>query len=576
MFPISSITRLFCLLTAAACVSFQGMANAQPPARSGYDIAWFDEFDGTSLDLNRWKISNTNRTTNNSLQDYHPSQISVDQGLMTILSENTPSRGLPYLSGLIETRNFQKYGRFDIRAKLPTSKGMWPAIWLLSDLSVTPWPSAGEIDIMENRGTQPNLTSTAFHYGTNGNGQPFRHFFRVDEQTSFHDDTPQDYHAEFHEYSVEWDPDQIRFYVDDVHHWTVRDGDVDGFLTDHVGAMRLIINTAIGGSFLEDPDEETVWPQRFDVDYVHAYTLSSDARVLAFENGGFEDNGGSLAHWTKFGDVSFGNISSGNERIFEGAEALKLFGQFNGNTNYSGIEQGITVEAGDELRASAEAFVASNDSIAGTGNAAVLKIDYYREQYGRFGSADYISSDSVSLASSLSANDQWLTEELVSTVPQDAVEARLVVLFVQQDNASGAVFVDNVQFGLEEEPAILGDFDADGDVDADDINFYTNNLNQSASFNPDMDLNNDGSITLADHDLHITTLVQANGFSGTLLGDLNLDRIVNVLDDAFAMIANLGATNGVGYGEGDLNADGSVNVLIDAFILISNLGQSAP
>lgn len=575
MLATSSITRLLCLLIATICVSFQGSADAQPPARSGYDIAWFDDFDGNSLDLNRWRISNTNSTTNNSLQDYHPSQISVDQGLMTILSENTPSRGLPYLSGLIQTRNFQKYGRFDIRAKLPTSKGMWPAIWLLSDLSVTPWPSAGEIDIMENRGTQPNLTSTAFHYGTNGNGQPFRHFFEYDEQTSVHDGTAQDYHADFHKYSVEWDPDQIRFYVDDVHHWTVRDEDVDGFLTDHVGAMKLIINTAIGGNFLENPDEETVWPQRFEVDYVHAYTLSNEARVLAFENGGFEENGGSLAHWTKFGDASFGNISSGNERISEGAEALKLFGQFNGSTNYSGIEQGITVEAGDELHASAEAFVASNDSIAGTGNATVLKVDYYRTQHGRFGSADYISSDSVTLASSLSANDQWLAEELVSTVPQNAVEARLVVLFIQEDNAGGAVFVDNVQFGLAEEPAILGDFDADGDVDADDIKFYTTNLDQPASFNPEMDLNGDDVIDLADHDLHVSTLVQTNGLSGTVIGDINFDGTVDVLNDAFVLIANLGSSDAC-YTEGDLNANGSVDVLGDAFRLIGNLGVSVP
>ena len=565
---------MFCVLTATVCFSILGTVDAQPPSRSGYDVAWFDDFNGNSLDSNRWRVSNTNNTTNNSLQDYRPSQVSVGQGLMTILSEDTPSRGLPYLSGLIETRNLQKYGRFDIRAKLPTSKGMWPAIWLLSDVAVAPWPSEGEIDIMENRGTQPNLTSTAFHYGTNGNGEPFRHFFRYDEQTSVHDGTEQNYHDEFHTYSVEWDPDQIRFYVDDVHHWTVRDDDVDGFLTERVGEMSLIINTAIGGDFLENPVAgETVWPQRFDVDYVHAYTLSSEDRVLTFGNGGFEDNGGSLANWTKFGDAPFSNISSGNERISEGVEALKLFGQFNGNTNYSGIEQGITVEAGDELRAIAEAFVASSDSIAGTGNSAQLKIDYYRKQYGLFGSADYIGSDSVSLASSLTANNQWSTQELVSTVPLGAVEARLAIVFVQRENAGGAVFVDNVEFGTSA-VAVLGDFDADGDVDVDDINFYTNNLGKPASFNPEMDLNNDGVITLADHDLHVHTLVQANGLSGTVVGDVNFDGIVDVVVDAFVLVSNLGSS-GVGYAQGDLNADGLVDVVGDAFRMISNLGLSA-
>ena len=408
MSTLNSITRLACTLVAIAGLSLQGTANAQPPARSGYDVAWFDEFSGSSLDGTRWRISNTNRTTNNSQQDYHPSQISVGQGVMTILSEDTESRGRPYLSGLIETRNFQRLGRWDIRAKLPATTGMWPAIWLLSDTNLHPWPSQGEIDIMENRGNQPNLTSSAFHYGTN---PPFQHFFTYSEQTAVHDGVEQNYHTEFHTYSLEWDADQLRFYVDDVHHRTVRNDEVGGFLTDDVGQMRLIINTAVGGDFLENPNNSTVWPQTFEVDYVHAYTLSGEPRVLSFENGGFEEGGGSLAHWTPFGDVQFGNVSSGNEQIAEGSEALKLFGQFNGNRNYSGLEQGITVAPGEELCASAEIFVASNDSIAGSGNSAFMKIDYYSQQHGEFGSADFIGSDSVPLADSLTANDQWLTRE---------------------------------------------------------------------------------------------------------------------------------------------------------------------
>ena len=473
------IKRLIVAPILASVFALTATADAQPPARSGYDVAWFDDFNGTSLDTNRWRASNTNRTTNNSLQDYHPSQVSVGQGLMTILSEDVPSRGLPYLSGLIETRNLQKYGRFDVRAKLPTSKGMWPAIWLLSDVATAPWPSEGEIDIMENRGTQPTLTSTAFHYGTNGNGQPFRHNFTYSEQTSVHDSVFQNYHDDFHTYSVEWDPDQIRFFVDDVHHWTVRDDDVDGFLTNNVGEMRLIINTAVGGDFLANPVVgETVWPQKFEVEYVHAYTLSDQERILAFENGGFEDNGGSLAHWTTFGTRSFGNVSSGDERIADGDEALKLFGQFNGDTNYSGIEQGLSVSAGDELSLTAQAFVVSTDSISGTNNECFLKIDYYSEQHGQFGSTEFLGSDSITLANGSTTNDQWISREVSSVAPLGAVEARAAIVFAQRDNASGAVFVDNVEFGIAT-VALPGDFDEDGDVDVDDVNFYTNNLDQT-------------------------------------------------------------------------------------------------
>lgn len=443
-----TIIPLFLLATSAAFLSLsENSFSQQPPVRSGYDVAWFDEFDGTSLDTSRWAAGNTNVPTNFSLQDYLPSQVSVSGGSLRILSENIASRGLPHRSGLVETKNYQKYGRWDVRAKLPTSRGMWPAIWLLSDTVANPWPSAGEIDIMENRGDQPMLTSSAFHYGIN-DGTNFEHNFRFEEQTSVQDSQNVNYHDSFHTYSVEWDPGQIRFYVDDVHHYTVRDTDVGGFLNDDVGEMRLILNTAIGGTFLDNPDGSTVWPQEFEIDYVHAYTKSATAPVLTFENGGFEDNGGSIAFWTKFGDSLINNISTGNEQVDEGSEALKLFGQFNGGRNFSGIEQGISVSAGDELRASAKSFINSADSLSGSGNVATLKIDYYSENYGLFGSSAYISTDSVVIGSGSTQNNAWLDNEILAIVPNGAVEARLAIVFEQNNNAGGSVFVDDVQFEI--------------------------------------------------------------------------------------------------------------------------------
>ncbi|TWT78895.1 Beta-glucanase precursor [Planctomycetes bacterium CA13] len=429
------------MLLACSLFVVTPLASAQPPTRSGYDVSWFDEFDSSSLNTSLWTAANTNVTTNNSLQDYLPEQVSVTGGNLTITSENVASRGLPHKSGLVTSTALQKHGRWDVRAKLPTSKGMWPAIWLLAD---APWPSQGEIDIMENRGDQPNLTSSAFHYGTN---PPFEHNFRYAEQTAVHDGADADYHDSFHTYSVEWDPNQIRFYVDDVHHWSLRDSDVGGFLTNDVGDMRLIINTAVGGDFLDNPDASTVWSQKLEVDYVHAYTKSSTGPILSFENGGFEEQGGSLAQWSKFGDA-INNVSSGNERIELGDEALKLFGQFNGETNYSGIEQGISVKAGDELLASADAFIASIDSITGSGNQVELKIDYYSELYGQFGSSDYISTDSIVLADGGSLNDSWLNRQLSSFAPANAVEARLAIVFTQQGNAGGAVYIDNASFSV--------------------------------------------------------------------------------------------------------------------------------
>ena len=124
-------------------------------------------------------------------------------------------------------------------------------------------------------------------------------------------------------------------------------------------------------------------------------------------------------------------------------------------------------------------------------------------------------------------------------------------------------------------PQLNGDFDMDGDVDADDIDFYAGNLDLPATGDLDqLDLDGDGFVTLADHDLHVTTLAEtSNGQTGALIGDTNLDGSVDVLIDAFALIGGLGTATG-GYANGDLNADGVIDVLGDAFRLIGNLGLS--
>jgi beta-glucanase (GH16 family) len=492
------MTRIEQVFLAVLCCLFFTTSDfvvAQPPARSGYDVAWYDEFDGNSLDSALWTVANTNVTTNFSLQDYLPSQVSVSGGSLRILSENIPSRGRAYRSGLVTSTALQKEGRWDVRAKLPATKGMWPAIWLLSDTATAPWPSQGEIDIMENRGDEPNETSAAFHYGENGNGV-YRHEFVYRGQTSVHDGTLQNYHNGFHVYSVEWDSDQLRFYVDDVHHWTVRDHNVENFISTEAGAMRLILNTAIGGLFLDNPDGSTVWPQVFEIDYVHAYTKSASGTTLTFENGGFEDNGGSLAGWSKFGD-SINNVSSGNERVGNGAEALKLYGQFNGGDNYSGVTQGITVVAGDELTATASAFVAANDSIAGSSNFVALVIDYFSEQHGEFGSPQYLGADSVTLANGNSVNNQWLTQQLNSTAPAGAVEARVGIVYGQSNNAGGAVYVDDVNFSIDAPPVLLGDVDLSGDVNFLDISPFIAVLS-SGGFQAEADCNQDEEVNFLD------------------------------------------------------------------------------
>ena len=414
--------------------------TAQPPEVSGYQVNWFDDFDGNGLDTNKWTAVFSDSPTNNSLHIYLPQNVLVSGGKLRLLSTDQQFGLFDYRSGQVISNAAQRYGRFEVRGKLPTSRGMWPAIWLLPD---APWPSQGEIDIMENRGNQPHLTSSAFHWGTN---PPFSHQFVYSEQESFVGNTEVNYHDSYHTYAAEWDPTQIRYYIDGVHWYTVRNGNVGNFMTNSQSApMRLIINTAIGGHFLPDPDESTQWPQLFEVEYAYLYNRVGDP-VLELENGGFEKDGPSLSDWRIFGSTGSGNIQPVSTPTDSGDGALKLFGQFLPGTNYSGVEQGTSVEPGQLIQAKCRTYIDSADTIAGTANEAVLKFDFYNTLYGEFGTDEYISSESVTIATSTSPNDQWIEHTLNATVPANAVEARVTIVFAQQNFNSGSVFVDSVQF----------------------------------------------------------------------------------------------------------------------------------
>ena len=120
-------------------------------------------------------------------------------------------------------------------------------------------------------------------------------------------------------------------------------------------------------------------------------------------------------------------------------------------------------------------------------------------------------------------------------------------------------------------PVVTGDFDGDGDVDCDDIDMFAGNIGSSSTT---FDLTGDGTVDLSDVELHIQTLVvTSNGVTGTALGDLNCDGQVDVLGDAFPLVANLNMSGTV-YTTGDIDFSGDTTVLGDAFVLVANLGFS--
>ena len=172
--------------------------------------------------------------------------------------------GSQYTSARITTQaKFeQAYGRFEARIKLPTGKGIWPAFWLLgNDCDVNPWPACGEIDIMEYLGDQPTTVFGTVHgpgySGANG----------ITKEYNLTNDR---FDNGFHIFGIEWGPDYINFYVDDVLYNQITPNDVPGdWVFDQ--PFFIIMNLAVGGNFGGPPNENTVFPQTLLVDYIRVY-----------------------------------------------------------------------------------------------------------------------------------------------------------------------------------------------------------------------------------------------------------------------------------------------------------------
>ncbi|HEY2841136.1 MAG TPA: glycoside hydrolase family 16 protein, partial [Pirellulales bacterium] len=135
---------------------------AQIPDVPGWQLSWHDEFDGSSLNTTNWTALNRLDSFNNEKQYYSSGQVSVANGSLQLTATNQPVRNKAYGSGLITSNALYGPGRFEARIDLPTTQGMWPAFWL--NPNQVQWPLGGEIDVMENRGSEPTTVSSAFHW----------------------------------------------------------------------------------------------------------------------------------------------------------------------------------------------------------------------------------------------------------------------------------------------------------------------------------------------------------------------------------------------------------------------------
>lgn len=280
-----------------------------------WQLVWQDEFSGHQLDLNKWSFEvNCAGGGNNERQCYtnRIENASVKDGVLTIkaLKENFSGPAaqddtVQYDPNITTQREFTSarirskgkgdwtYGRFEIKAKLPSGQGAWPAIWMLpTEWRYGGWASSGEIDIMEavNLGTitdditAPGQSEQRVH-GTlhYGRPPPGNIYSGTSYKASHFKPTEQ-----FHLYALEWEEGEIRWYVDNVHYatqtqqgWYSQSLSKDGVWQQASGAapfdqpFHLLLNLAVGGNWPENVNEKgvdlTIWPQQMQVDYVRVY-----------------------------------------------------------------------------------------------------------------------------------------------------------------------------------------------------------------------------------------------------------------------------------------------------------------
>lgn len=241
-----------------------------PMTYPGYSLVWSDEFTGTALDANAWnqEIGNGTGGWGNHELEYYTNSLKntlLSDGKLIIEARKEAIGGFNYSSARLTTQNKKsfKFGRIDIRAKLPVSKGLWPALWMLgTNIPSVGWPACGEMDIMELIGTYPSRVSSTMHWNSSAG-------VHLSKGANYNSSSG-DFSQQFHVFSMVWKQDNIDCYVDDKLFLNVKASDV-GTTYPFNAPQFFIFNVAVGGDWPGSPDASTQFPQRMFVDYVRVF-----------------------------------------------------------------------------------------------------------------------------------------------------------------------------------------------------------------------------------------------------------------------------------------------------------------
>ena len=287
--------RLFSLSLAFILLMAGQTANAQCVDMTGCVLVFSDEFDGAEVDLSKWTLLTGDGTDfglpagwgNNELQWYQEDNATVADGFLTITAREEVVNGYNYTSSRMITENKADftYGRMEMRARMPITQGMWPAYWMFftGPGEYGGWAASGEIDIMEYIGSEPDEVFGTIHFGEPFPGNLFASTDFILDSGTFNDD--------FHTFAIEWEPGEIRWYVDDILYstrniWWSNGGNYPAPFDQD---FHLLLNLAVGGNLPGNPDDTSVFPQEYVIDYVRVYQ-STDLPEVAITSPMQDDN----------------------------------------------------------------------------------------------------------------------------------------------------------------------------------------------------------------------------------------------------------------------------------------------
>jgi beta-glucanase (GH16 family) len=259
------------------------IAGGVPASSQEWKLVWSDEFDKPGPpDPAKWNYE-VGFIRNNELQYYtnaRPENARVVDGTLVIEArkERFPNPAFSRDSGSGDWRKSREYadytsaslttrgkaawtcGRIEVRAKLPTGKGMWPAIWTLGADRSLGWPACGEIDIMENVGFDPDIIHANIHT------KKYNHVMRTNKGDKITIPKP---FEDFHNYAIEWSPDRIDFFVDDRMYFSYVNEKTGPEAWPYDKDQYLILNIAVGGAWGgQQGVDDSIFPQRMVIDYV--------------------------------------------------------------------------------------------------------------------------------------------------------------------------------------------------------------------------------------------------------------------------------------------------------------------